>query len=496
MADNLYYDKKGRPFLCFHDLAGVQRKIRLTGLNKRDAQSFASRFKELVSSVKAGVAPSPFILDWVGKLASGFQASFQKYGLISARPVAQLTLNQAREMYLEFKSNRKASTKRNIITASERIFKILGPETLVSSLTKGACEKAVAVLQGKKGAQASVSQTIQKTKSILQHLVDLEIIPKSPMAQIKRGSDAGDPSKYFFVTREMAAQILKACPDVEWRLIIGLARYGGIRVPSELVPMTWADVRFDEHRFYVRSSKTEHHIGKEGRWVPIFPELRPLFLEAYELSKRKDGPVQGRFLDPEDDNPRTQLCRIIRKAGIKPWKKPFNNLRSTRDTELRRAGTPDYKVDAWMGHTLKVAKKHYLQIIEEDYVLAAGALEPSPAPTPTMSETKKPLGPSKSPSKGIVLYDADLRPGALKTSFRWGLAAPKWQACGKDFAESGKKNGNASVCNTLQAVTEGLENKGVVRDSASDCSILQDEKAPRLGLEPRTCELTARRSTN
>ena len=64
------------------------------------------------------------------------------------------------------------------------------------------------------------------------------------------------------------------------------------------------------------------------------------------------------------------------------------------------------------------------------------------------------------------------------------------------MVESGKKNDSASACNTLQAVTQSLDVDGFVRDSASDCSLLQEIKAPRLGLEPRTCELTARRSTN
>jgi hypothetical protein len=51
--------------------------------------------------------------------------------------------------------------------------------------------------------------------------------------------------------------------------------------------------------------------------------------------------------------------------------------------------------------------------------------------------------------------------------------APKWQTCGKDSAESGKKNDSTIACNTLQAVTQGLETKGVLRDSAGDCSLLQ-----------------------
>jgi hypothetical protein len=35
-----------------------------------------------------------------------------------------------------------------------------------------------------------------------------------------------------------------------------------------------------------------------------------------------------------DQNLRTQMLRIIRRAGLTPWPKPFHNLRASRETEL------------------------------------------------------------------------------------------------------------------------------------------------------------------
>jgi len=494
MADNLYRDKKGRAFLSFQDLTGAQRKIRLTGLSKKDAESFASRFRELLSSVKAGLVPSPVILEWASRLDFKFQKALQKYSLVSAKPVVQLTLREAREKYLELKVGKKPATRRNILTASERLFKILGHETLVSSLTKGHCEKAVATLQTTH-AQGSVSQSIKKTKAILGHLVDLEIIAKSPMAHLRPGSDAGDPDLLFFVTREMTERVLAACPDAEWRLIFGLARYGGIRVPSELVPLTWADVRWDEHKIQIRSSKTEHHLGKKSRWIPIFPELRPLLKEAFDQAADKRGPVQLRFRDPEDDNPRTEMCRIIESAGMAPWPKPFTNLRATRDTELRRAGVPDYKVDAWLGHSLKIAQKHYLQLIEDDFKIAAGVVGTPVSCRPIAPELPRDSEGSPS-SKVVPLYDRGLKKPLGGDPFGRKIWAQKWQTGGTENAQSGKENGKARGCNSLQSVTEGVGGEGFRRYFAGDCKVLQKIEAPRLGLEPRTCELTARRSTN
>lgn len=68
-------------------------------------------------------------------------------------------------------------------------------------------------------------------------------------------------------------------------------------------------------------------------------------------------------------NLRTQLVRIIEDAGLKAWPKLFQNLRSTRETELME-NFPAHVVCAWMGNTPKVAAKHYLQVTDEHFAEA------------------------------------------------------------------------------------------------------------------------------
>jgi integrase len=74
--------------------------------------------------------------------------------------------------------------------------------------------------------------------------------------------------------------VIDACPDTQWRLIIMLCRIGGLRYPSELLPLTWGDVDWENNRLTVHSPKTEHHAGGESRVIPIFPELLPHLEEA------------------------------------------------------------------------------------------------------------------------------------------------------------------------------------------------------------------------
>ncbi len=68
-------------------------------------------------------------------------------------------------------------------------------------------------------------------------------------------------------------------------------------------------------------------------------------------------------------NLRTQLCRIIRRAGIEPWANVWHNLRRTRQTELEDT-FPGHVVSAWLGNTEDTAREHYLMVRDEHFTRA------------------------------------------------------------------------------------------------------------------------------
>ncbi len=208
------------------------------------------------------------------------------------------------------------------------------------------------------------------------------LLTENPFAEIANCTIRPNRDRDRFVTREEAAKVIEACPDAEWRLIFALSRYGGLRCPSEHLALRWNDIDWEHDRFLVRASKTEHHADKGKRLVPIFPELRPYLDQAWEQAKPGAEYVitrHIRFRDGKKDFS-FQMEAIIQKAGIVPWPKLFQNLRSTRATELVAAGWPEYKVCKWLGHTEVIARRHYWQVTDDDYSLAAGqAVEPDAA---------------------------------------------------------------------------------------------------------------------
>ncbi len=222
------------------------------------------------------------------------------------------------------------------------------------------------------------------------------------------------------------------------------ARWGGLRCPSETLRLKWQDVDFEHSHFIVHASKTEHHEDGGIRTVPMFPELRPLFQYAFDMAKEGDVFCITRYRD-KSVNLRTQLSKIIRRAGLEPWPKLFQNLRSTRETELFKMTNGNVKaVCTWIGNSPKVALEHYAQVTEADLQEAA---------------------------KMSLLNDAENQ--AQKTAHN---AAHLAQNTAQHHAARSSKE--------LQAVTDEYSENTFLTSNAVLCGSVHDQQLPRTGVEP------------
>ena len=69
----------------------------------------------------------------------------------------------------------------------------------------------------------------------------------------------------------------------------------------------------------------------------------------------------------------TQFEKIIRRAGVEAWPRLWQNLRSSRETELCEQH-PLHVVCQWIGNTERIAAPHYLQVRDEDFEKAISPL--------------------------------------------------------------------------------------------------------------------------
>lgn len=206
-------------------------------------------------------------------------------------------------------------------------------------------------------------------RQFFKEAVNDRLIQVNPFGAMKGIGVKGNRTRDFNVDRETSQLVIDACPDAEWRLLFALSRFGGLHCPSEHLALSWGDIDFATGRMTVHSPKTAHHEGKELRVVPIFPELREYLEDARELAGElandPTAPVISRYRSA-NSNLRTQLLRIIKRAGVKPWPKLFQNLRATRETELAET-YPLHVVCAWIGNSPKVAADSYLQVTDAHY---------------------------------------------------------------------------------------------------------------------------------
>jgi hypothetical protein len=201
---------------------------------------------------------------------------------------------------------------------------------------------------------------------VFQDAVDRKLIPENPVKGLKAGS-MENRERLEFVPNETIERVIAKCPDAEWKLIFALSRFQGMRVPSETNALRWSDVDWDRGRMTVRASKTEKQ-GKATRAVPIFPRTLPYLRDVFELARA--GATYA-IVAHRGENLRTTALKIIDKAGAAPWPRLFQNLRSSRETELARE-FPMHVVCDWIGNTEKVAMKHYLQTTDAHFDQAAG----------------------------------------------------------------------------------------------------------------------------
>ena len=204
--------------------------------------------------------------------------------------------------------------------------------------------------------------------------------------------------RFYFISCDEAGKVLEACPDAQWKALFALSRFGGLRCPSEHLALRWGDVDWEHNRMTVRSPKTEHFEGKESRVVPLFPELRSHLEAAFDEAAPGTEFVITRYRD-HNSNLRTQFERIIRRAGLQPWPKLFQNLRSTRETELAES-FPIHVVCAWIGNTQAVAQKHYLQVTDAHFEKASAALQ-----NPVQQSAELPRGESQEQQRTIVIAE-------------------------------------------------------------------------------------------
>ncbi len=346
-----------------HAPNGPRQIIRLGRMNAKQAGTIKAMVEAIVGDKLANRPHDAEVSKWLGQLDEKMLGRLRAVGLADGVGLAQTTLGAFLDRYTTMLTIKPASrvfyghTRRNL----EDYF---GKTRLLRDVTAADADAWRAwLVEHEKLSQATVSRRVVAARTMWRMAVRWKLAGENPFVGVKTGHQCNDARKVF-ITRKDINKIIAEAPDTEWKLIIALCRYGGLRCPSEHYALKWGHIDFHRGTIRVPCPKLEHREGHAFRIVPLFPELRAMLLNAFdEADEGAEYVISKHRMDGM--NLRTQFERIIDRAGLTPWPKLFHNLRASRETELMR----EYDlatVCKWIGNSPAVAAKHYATSVDLD----------------------------------------------------------------------------------------------------------------------------------
>ena len=455
----------GRRAIQFKGVDGKRQTIRLGKISKEDAEPIKRHVERILTAKITAQPLDRRTVAWIGELEAPLLDKLARVGLLAARELP-IPLGPFLDSYTSKRNDVKPATKEVWGQVVRNLKGHFGEGRDIKSVTIGDAEAFKAYLINEKLSSTTVHKRLQFARAFFRAALKRKHIEENPFAEVSSKA-VMDGNRMRFVTREDIDQIL-AVASLDWRLIISLARYGGLRCPSEVLSLRWQDIDWQAGRITVSSPKTEHHEGKGSRVIPMFPELRGVLQEARAKAETNAEYVVNGYRDKavtergwRNCNLRTQFERLIKRAGLTPWPRLFHNLRSTRETELA-AEYPIQVVTAWLGNTPRIALKHYLQVTDGDFTRAAGG---SACNALTNGE-KSPKGAAESgASNSKTMQNPVQRGGAVRrnNSHQNSTTPSERRGCAshcdsmRDSAKTIKRRGQDSNLRTSYPVT-GLAN--------------------------------------
>lgn len=378
--------------ILYRDCAGKQRTIRLGECSNSVAETAKVAIGHLVIAKRHGSVPHADAVRWLEGIDDALYARVAAHGLCQPRETTEVVTLAALLDRFDDAAAVKDSTLAAYRQAAGSLRRFFGADKPVAAITPADADnwrKHLTEPQAnprnpnakpKRLAPATVAKRVRVARTIFGRAVRWGMISTSPLADLRAGSQA-NADRSVYVPAETIQAVLSACPDDEWRAIVALCRFAGLRCPSEIQLLRWGDVNWARGRLTVRSPKTAGHDGHAVRMVPIAPEVRPILQDLFDAAEPGVEAVIPRLAGSGGGsaNLRTQFQRIVAQAGAKPWPRLFHNLRASCATDWVER-FPSHSVASWLGHSPLIAATHYLMARDHHFDAAAGLTEAASNP--------------------------------------------------------------------------------------------------------------------
>lgn len=226
-------------------------------------------------------------------------------------------------------------------------------------------------------SEQSICKEIRNVKTIFGWAAAYEIITRNPFSEFM-GAPAETHGSGHHVSIEDFEKLRTACLNHGWVTLLGLCRLAGLR-RGEALNLVWSGKAVDR-------DGTERWVGvnlalsrlsvvavKTGKYrqVPIVPALRTILTKQYAES------VDGEELvvperEVSRNNVRARVLNIVKRAELEQWPKLFQTLRSSCENQWKTEGVAEATYSAWLGHSVAVSRKHYVQPLDSEFDQVTG----------------------------------------------------------------------------------------------------------------------------
>jgi len=202
-------------------------------ITRREAESVKGFVESLIASKNTGAQIQPAVQQWLAGLPDSIRGQLVALGL--AEPVERkpdVSLRSWMDSYIESRTDVKPNTERNMKAARDTLFRFFDSNMNLCDFTAFDAEQFRVKCLEKNLAEATIRRRCKRLKQFFAAAVKKRLIADNPFDGIPVGSIAADKQ---FIGRDTIQKVIDHCPDIHWKLIFALARFGGLRIPSELV---------------------------------------------------------------------------------------------------------------------------------------------------------------------------------------------------------------------------------------------------------------------
>ena len=255
-----FTDRKGDPVVQFVAADGRRRSISLAGEKKRTVETVKHHVEELSAAQKAARAPYDATSEWVARIGVQLHNKLARAGLVPEREaIEDAELKAFLDDYTANRGDVEPNTIRNFKDACRRLVDHFGASMQLSSIRPGDADNWRQAMANAGFAEATISKAVKHAKQFFRLAERKGLVERNPFNELKAGER--NRARLCFVERATIDKVIAEAPDPQWRLIIALSRYGGLRCPSEHLALRWSDVDWVTNRIAVPSPNAQTQQG-------------------------------------------------------------------------------------------------------------------------------------------------------------------------------------------------------------------------------------------